>query len=63
MKRPPFGAKTVTRETLEATARIIGPSSAAAAALADANTHNGPVVFWAHGNILWVEKRPKENPT
>ena len=62
MQKPPYGATVVTREVLEATARVIGPHSAAAKALADAAKHNGPVVFWTHGNILWVEKRPPVPP-
>jgi hypothetical protein len=38
----------------------MGPLSAAAKALADADTHAGPVRFYKSGNTLIVEKINKE---
>ena len=49
---------SVSLETLEATAKILGPSSAAAKALAEAKDHKGFVRFWKSGNTLILEKEP-----
>ena len=46
----------VFRHLLEKTAHIMGPSSASAQALADADSHKGPVLFWQKGETLVVEK-------
>ena len=55
-KQPPM--TSVSLETLEATAKILGPSSAAAKALAEAKDHKGFVRFWKSGNTLILEKEP-----
>jgi hypothetical protein len=46
----------ISRDVLEATARILGPSSAAAQALADADSHNGVSNFFKLGNTIIVQK-------
>lgn len=48
--------EAISREVLEMTAHVVGPSSAAAEALKDADSHNGPVRFWKRGNMIVVEK-------
>ena len=45
------------RKVLEATARIVGPSSAAAQALADADSHNGETEFFRSGATILVKKK------
>lgn len=52
--------REVPRELMETIAHIMGPSSAAAQALASADQHDGPVRFYetTQGSIL-VEKLPK----
>lgn len=51
----------VSRDVLERTAHIIGDSSAAALALKDAASHDGPVRFYqTPQHSLIVEKLPKE---
>lgn len=47
----------VDRKVLEATARIIGPSSAAAQALADADAHDGETAFFRSGTTILVQKK------
>jgi hypothetical protein len=47
----------VDRSVLEATARIIGPMSAAAQALADADTHDGETAFFRLGPTIVVQKK------
>lgn len=51
----------MSRTVVENVAKIMGPYSACANALADADTHDGPVKFYQteRGTIL-VEKLPKE---
>jgi hypothetical protein len=46
----------VPRSVVEATARVMGPSSAAARALADADSHDGETAFFRHGNTILVKK-------
>ena len=54
----------VNRRLLEEVARIVGPASAAAMALKDADSHNGHVKFWKHGKSIIVEKLPEiKDPT
>ena len=48
----------IDRAVLEATARIIGPQSGAAQALADADTHNGETRFYRCGTQIVVQKIP-----
>jgi len=51
----------VPRSVIERTAHIIGDSSAAALALKEADSHDGPVRFYQTPNhSLIVEKLPKE---
>jgi hypothetical protein len=54
-----------SRETLERTAGIIGVQSAAAQALRDADSHDGPVRFYQvrskHGTRIVVEKLAKDS--
>lgn len=50
----------ISREVLEATARIIGPNSAAAQALEEANRRGGDVVFYQSGNSIFVMKAPRD---
>jgi hypothetical protein len=47
----------VDRSVLEATAQIIGPSSAAAQALADADAHDGETAFFRLGLTIVVQKK------
>jgi hypothetical protein len=47
----------MSRGVLEATARILGPSSAAARALADADTHIGETAFFRCGTTILVQKK------
>ena len=46
----------ISRDVLEAAARIVGPSSAAAKALADADSHDGDTYFFKLGNTIIVQK-------
>lgn len=48
----------VKREVVEKMAAIFGPMSAAAMALADAESHNGPVEFINTGSSIGVVKHP-----
>lgn len=48
------------RSFVEQIAKIIGPYSAAAQALADADAHDGPVEFWQGQQFIIVVKHPKE---
>lgn len=50
----------ISRDVLEATARILGPSSAAAQALASADSHDGKTYFFKCGNTIIVQKIPSE---
>lgn len=53
--------RPVNREMLETVAQIVGPHSAAAAALATAAAHDGPVRFYtSEDDTFVVEKLPKE---
>jgi len=47
----------VPRSVVEATARVMGPASAAARALADADSHDGETAFFRHGNTILVQKK------
>jgi hypothetical protein len=47
----------IPRGVLEATARVIGPQSAAAQALADADSHDGETVFFRSGATILVQKK------
>jgi hypothetical protein len=49
--------KPVTRELLEKVAGVMGPSSAAAAALADADNHGGTVNFYLNENNSYVTEK------
>lgn len=40
------GFDEVPRQVVETVAHILGPQSASAQALTEANAHNGPVRFW-----------------
>jgi len=53
----PSDAKVIDRANVEQVARICGPSSHAAQALARADAHGGPVRFWhsAELGMLWLE--------
>lgn len=53
IKRNP---KPLSRDILEATASIIGPTSAAAIALADANSHDGKTEFFIYDRMIIVKK-------
>lgn len=46
----------IHRSVLEATARVMGPESAAARALADADSHDGETAFFRHGGTILVKK-------
>lgn len=46
----------IPRSVVEATAQVLGPESAAARALADADTHDGKTSFHRHGNQIIVKK-------
>lgn len=61
MEELPKDAEQVGRAAIEAVAYIMGESSAAAAALKDADSHDGPVRFWhsPKGKMWLVEKLPK----
>jgi len=48
---------SVPREVLEATARVMGPLSAAAKALANADAHNGETAFFRCGTTILVQKK------
>lgn len=52
------GMTPIARSVLEATARVIGPQSAAAQALASAADHNGETKFWRSGRTIVVQKIP-----
>ncbi len=53
----------VPRDRLEKVAHIVGPESAAAKALADADAHDGPVRFFLTDRAtIIVEKMVKEIP-
>jgi hypothetical protein len=47
----------IDRSILETTARIIGPQSAAAQALADADAHDGETAFFRWGTQIIVQKK------
>jgi hypothetical protein len=47
----------VHRSVLEATAHVIGPSSAAARALAAADEHNGESSFFRCGTVILVQMK------
>jgi len=47
----------VHRSVVEATARVMGPLSAAARALADADAHDGETAFFRHGGTILVQKK------
>jgi len=49
--------KPVTRELLEKVASVMGPSSAAAAALADADQHGGTVNFYLNEHNSYVTEK------
>lgn len=53
----PADAKMIDRDQVEQVARIIGPHSQAAQALARADAHGGPVRFWYSSTecMLWLE--------
>jgi hypothetical protein len=51
------GMTPVSRSVLEATARVIGPQSAAAQALASADSHNGETKFFRCGTTILVQKK------
>jgi hypothetical protein len=46
----------IPRSVLEATARVMGPKSAAARALADADSYDGETTFFRHGARIMVKK-------
>ena len=48
---------SVAREVLEATAHVMGPLSAAAKALADADAHDGETAFFRCGATILVQKK------
>lgn len=48
---------SIPRGVLEATARVMGPMSAAARALADADAHNGETAFFRSGTTILVQKK------
>lgn len=50
----------IKREVVEQIAKIFGPMSAAARALADADAHKGPVEFVNTGDSIVVIKHPPE---
>lgn len=50
-------ARMVERSAIERAARILGPSSAAARALADADARTEPVVFVAEAGYIFVVPR------
>lgn len=50
----------IPREVIEATARVLGPASAAAQALADADSHSGQSFFFRLGNMIIVQKMPAQ---
>lgn len=47
----------ISRGVLEAAARVIGPQSAAAQALADADSHDGETAFFRCGATILVQKK------
>lgn len=48
---------SIHRSVLEATAHMMGPASAAAKALADADAHDGETVFFRCGSTILVQKK------
>lgn len=50
----------IPRDVIEATARILGPASAAAQALADADAHDGQSFFFRLGDMIIVQKMPAQ---
>lgn len=48
----------MTRANMERLASIVGPASAAAAALREADSHEGPCSFLRFGSTLIVVKEP-----
>lgn len=46
---------SIDRSVLEATAQVIGPSSAAARALASADAHEGKANFFRCGTVILVQ--------
>ena len=55
-------AQVAARELVERVAYIMGPGSAAQAALDDAAAHGGPVRFWMTPGAWVVEKLPAVPP-
>lgn len=47
----------IEREVLERAAKVLGPLSASAQALKDADEYGGPVTFYKLGNTILVQKR------
>ena len=46
----------IDREVIEKTAQVLGPLSACAQALKDADEYGGPVTFYKLGNTILVQK-------
>lgn len=46
----------IPRHVIETTARIMGPASAAAVAIEEADSHDGQVKFYRSGNTIIVVK-------
>ena len=55
MKRG-IDARPIQRESVERIARIMGAHSASAAALREADAHDGPVRFWQTRDAIVVER-------
>jgi len=53
-------AREIGRDLLERLVDILGPASAVARALEQADQHDGPVHFWWSNGLVIVEKIPKE---
>jgi hypothetical protein len=60
MSRKKIVPVELTRKMVEQVAYIIGPQSAAAQALAEADKHDGPVRFLQTPGTIFVVKLPKE---
>ena len=54
--------REIPRAQVEQVAKIVGPSSASAQALKDADAHDGPVRFFKSGSSILLEKLAKEMP-
>jgi hypothetical protein len=52
--------RQIDRVYVERIAKIIGQGSAAAKALADADKHDGPVIFYLASGSFIVEKHPHD---